>query len=486
MDDDFEVEVTDLRSGRSSRHVIENNSQPDIEHGDSEAVADAADDSFERTNLDGRPEHGRAALSLPQRRRRQISGLAAGCALLLAIVVAFASTPNSNVAIRALLNIPTATPTTSLAPGEDVLILSNGVPWGQVAVDGKPVQVTVISQGQGSAISLSRGKHALQYVAAPFARLLCTISVPKSDLDTCPLTPTPTYGGLPPDIRIVNLGDEPENLPTRPLAALKSAIAHVIGNPSAPLTIEPGDHYIDANGVPHVARERMLAQQILALATYDQPQYTPYSLQTCHTLCQDFSNNPSIWSVQALVMLNWRYMTVSGEVFPSVAHAYVNPQTSILPSVGVNVQWDAKASSWRVTAESDISSTGPTYSANISCTMLSDIQNQLAHLSNGPLSLATIRPPDETEGCAERVHFGLASEGGLPAAPPNPSDALFLYRLGVLTAVNQQAAVAAPGIPRASSHEAALVAQWDAQISAAGDPIGTPSTGSAGGGAPAR
>ncbi len=466
MDDDFEVEVTDLRSGRSSRRVVGGSVQQETERAGPLASATntsddvEADDGLERTTLDGQPVRRRVRLPMTTRQRRHIGALIASCAVLLAIVVAFVSTPNSSRAVAGLLNIPTPTPTAPIPLGGDELALTGSVPWGTLTIDGKPVPALADALMQQSTISVARGRHVLRYSAPPFASLTCTISVPKEHDDTCPLIPVSNYNGnLSPFARVVEVGDVPERLPARLLTSLTNDIATLLQRPSAPITIEPGDHYVDASGATQVATEPMLAQQVLTLATGVGQQYGPTPAETCNSLCPSFQEGGPNWIVQALVTEGWRYSTSDGQALGSVVPAPPALGGGYLPSVSVEVRWDAWASAWRVSRPQPGEPNTPIYDSNVTCFLLNFAQSQALPPYGGGTATYSIEPADPTEGCAEQIHFGDNATSG-PVPTPDLSDPIYLYRLGVLTAVNDQAATAAQSIPRASSHEAALVAQW--------------------------
>ena len=138
----------------------------------------------------------RTALPIPrassaQQRWRTASLLA----LLLLLFAALFLVPTGNrAALLRALSVPTASPTTSIQLGNDTFLWEHAVPWGRLLIDGKPGPALV---GAGlsddpvpethAPFSLPRGQHTLEYQAALFPTLRCTVSVPYSRDDTCPL-----------------------------------------------------------------------------------------------------------------------------------------------------------------------------------------------------------------------------------------------------------------------------------------------------------
>jgi len=135
MDEDFEVEVTDLRTGRTLSHAtISTSATPPVV---------PAEDAPQAEPL-GTAWKPMGASSLGGARRLRAVVVAA--AVLLVTVLLLGNVPDSRISLAALLHLPTPTPTAPLAFGADQFSAVNGVPWGVLRSDGKPV---ALSQSQG-------------------------------------------------------------------------------------------------------------------------------------------------------------------------------------------------------------------------------------------------------------------------------------------------------------------------------------------------
>src|SRR5690242_17611039 len=129
--DEFEIEVTDLRSGRSA-------SRPSTtpHHGDEPPDAEPPDEPTRAPLLPLTRLRPAVAAGL-RGRGRQLRGLGVALALLLAALIVLTSIPTSREALIAALNLPTPLPTATLAEGADLIFFTHDVPWGELTIDGK-------------------------------------------------------------------------------------------------------------------------------------------------------------------------------------------------------------------------------------------------------------------------------------------------------------------------------------------------------------
>jgi hypothetical protein len=102
----------------------------------------------------------------------------------------------------------------------------------------------VDNSSAGPGLRLTRGRHTLEYSAAPFVPLRCQSSVPPASDDTCPaLGDTAVRVSA----RIIDTRMAPERLPPAQLAALSQAISQRLASP--PVTVQPGERYREPDGV---------------------------------------------------------------------------------------------------------------------------------------------------------------------------------------------------------------------------------------------
>src|SRR5260370_5380918 len=173
MDDDSELEGTDLRRGRSLPHTMSDTSA-------SRALPTEDEPLGATWKPTVRPSPGGA---------RWLRAVVVAAAVLLVTVLLLGSVPDSRASLASLLHLPTPTPTAPLAFGADQFSAVNGVPWGVLRSDGKPV---ALSQSQAVFVfSLPRGRHTLEYRAGPFPVLRSVVSVPVSPPHTSPPFPPP-------------------------------------------------------------------------------------------------------------------------------------------------------------------------------------------------------------------------------------------------------------------------------------------------------
>src|SRR5262249_32826725 len=144
------------------------------------------------------------------RRARRRGRLLAACMTPLLFVGFLLSLPAIRHALGTVLRPRAQTPTVALQYATDAVFFGDGVPWGVLRVDGELVAIGRIS---GAPLRLAPGHHTVDYHAAPFPHLRCTISVPRSHSDTCPLFYGGTDQGILSATRMIDLGATLDALP---------------------------------------------------------------------------------------------------------------------------------------------------------------------------------------------------------------------------------------------------------------------------------
>lgn len=110
---------------------------------------------------------------------RPVRTLIASICVLSVLALVLARSPETPAMVGNMLGIETPTPTLVLTLGMDKIYPIYSVPWGTLRVDER-VQTFVVRQGDYRPVRLSRGRHTLEYQAAPFPTLRCTISAPAA------------------------------------------------------------------------------------------------------------------------------------------------------------------------------------------------------------------------------------------------------------------------------------------------------------------
>lgn len=174
------------------------------------------------------PSVSSAEVERLSRRARLRNALVTVGAVVLAVAVLVVLLPNGVANLSAALGIPTPVPTATLPTGASTFLIEDTVPWGTLLVDGRPTRFVppepVALAGSGPpapTLVLGRGRHTIEYRAAPFPTLRCVVSVPAAPDDTCPLArpspvdPVHAFGAA----RVLDLLARPERLPSDALAA---------------------------------------------------------------------------------------------------------------------------------------------------------------------------------------------------------------------------------------------------------------------------
>ena len=413
--DEFDLDVTDLRE------------PADVDDGDL---------VFFATRPTSRHPFGLHTLvRLP----RRVRGVLAGAVVLLVAAVVLLNIPQAPATLAALLRIPTPTPPPPLAVGADTLVLRHAVPWGELRLDGAPVQhlgtALVPPNTQGAelpALTVTRGTHSLSYVAPPFSPLRCTISVPAAPTDTCPLGPHDEVGALETfgAARIVDLGATPALLPPAQHQALVSSVATALAAQSPTATLAAGELYLGADGRPTLARAPLMATLRYTLDTTEDI-IGPTADGVCLPLCADAHDQGDLssWLLAARLALAWQYAPSSAAGRPFRGDVAPGPPTAIY--VDVQVTWDGI---WRVVS-------APIDGQAECAVATASAQAVLAqHRLSGRLSCVSA-PDHIAAGCLVMAQ-PLDSTG-----QPVGSELALYYRFGVLFAGEVAARRALPELP---------------------------------------
>lgn len=395
---------------------------------------------------------------LPRQARLRRAVIAAG-AVLIAVAVLAVTLPNTGATLRALLHIPTPVPTAPLAIGAGTFLMIDTVPWGTLLVDGREPHMVVPppnSPGGPSGtpqFTLGRGRYAIEYRAAPFPTLRCTVSVPAAPTDTCPLVGNSVVSGNPgvpfAVARVLDLEARPERLSGAALASLEQAVVAALNASVPPETLAIGDHYRAADGTIHAASQPLVAA-LAATLNQDSSVLLPGDSGPCETLCRSFQSdfsvpNQGIWLIGAHVIVSWRITRPDGTVV--VTDAPASP-----------VAYDAHqmvlvGASWHGAWSATTAYGGGLGVCSIAAAVISEViaaATQNAGLLNYQQYVES--PPNGAADCLI-VEVKVMPNGGGPVAG---QQAWVLYRCGALVAVNAQAHALLPLLPLASAHEQAV------------------------------
>ncbi len=443
---DFEIEVGDLRAGAEPMEPTPPGEQP-THSGDARSPALPAPDA---------PLRGRSPFAARPnaRRRRALAGASVALAVAVTLVVLIAmSAPNPGAALGTLLRLPTPTATPVLQPGDDQIIVTRGVYWGRLTIDGRAIATSTLATQR---LQLARGPHTVVYQAQFFPTLRCRLSVPAARDDTCPLlaqsaidTPDASFGNT----RILDLQATVNRLEApqgqRLLAAFTAALAGLTRTGD----IAPGEHYVTADGQVATATTSLTATLIPSVAASrhlyhaGQPNAALYE-DACDPLC-DFQGSFGVglktWPLATSLYTTWRYTLANGQTITAPRPSLPQGER-ILPFFA---WWDAAG--WHV-------SLSPLIVGDVECALG---QQQLAQLAvqtnvNG-VALEPLPAADVTRGCLLLYQPPSATQ-------PLSAAAQLLYRYGVLLAANPIARQLFPSAPPTDAAETATARQLAAEI----------------------
>ncbi|HLZ24503.1 MAG TPA: hypothetical protein VKQ30_20505 [Ktedonobacterales bacterium] len=466
MDDDFEIEVTDLRTGQVLK-AAHDPQVPTLEPARTEATPEH-DLEVEISHLSATPvPAGSAAwhdglLAPPDQRpsRRRLAGALATGVLVIAVLTGLLGSVASKGGLPFGL-FPTPVPSATLAAGEDTFYMVNGVPWGSLRVDGKQIDV-VYSQQDPTFVTLAIGHHTIEYDAPPFPTLRCMVSMPAAKADSCPLfslSRGTLNNGILDTNRGLDLGATLAHLPPDLLQALINTAEGSLAAPVGTATVPVGGRYQGANGKVAVATEPLQAQAFYSLNTNAA---VGMSGTSCAILCDiPFESggpgNGRGWIITGNVVPTWRYTdssktTVQLPAHPPMPDGVASSQQGEVDELKYfSVTWE---SAWRVTSLSS------TIGADPGCFGAMNTVQALATsaITTSGFSSTEIIAPNLADGClmAIRGIDGNNNQAG--------KSLWFLYRFGLLFAANPAAHQIFAKLPVPIGDEATLVRRLAPQL----------------------
>lgn len=427
--DEFEVEVTDLRTGQRA------NVPPPATEGRTLPIQPRAvplDDGLSPTPV---------VVSRPPSAGRRRGLIVASALTLLALALFLL--PGSPLSVNRVVVSSTPTKTAAISSSDATFFMVHAVPWGTLKVDGK--ETTAIQNGSNYAnVTLAAGTHTIEYSAPPFPAIHCQVSVPTRGADNCPTDQHPNdLPNLPdPNARVLDLRANIANLPAGAMSALTVKVEESLKTLGNRAQLQVGDHYLDASGTIQVASANMLGIASYGLATNVQQQ------PGCSAICdeQGMGAGPDgpAWVILASLVENWRYLLANG---PAISGPQLGQNGAPLQRV-FGVTWNG---SWQVSSLDTYSTLSCESGNNALAQDISSVN------PNFYQSTSTQQTSADSSGHADGCVISIAPTNN--SGTPSAAVAYFLYRCGALIAVNPAAQALLPSAPAPSAHEQQLATQ---------------------------
>ncbi|MHB8596462.1 MAG: hypothetical protein ACYDER_06585 [Ktedonobacteraceae bacterium] len=433
-------------------------------------------DTSNTVNEDREAENDR-----PPRSRVRLAFIIALWLVIILLLVAIFSPVRDVVINRFLTTAPTPTPTI-VAGGNQFYI--QAYPQGTITIDGQAVTSLPNEYNKEPPLTLSRGEHKIEWQSPPFLPLTCIVSVPPMLNEPCNYESLGDIANAP-SLRVISFNASITNLSTAQQTALKQSIQDTLNTLQSTDTLQTGEQYVYAqpSGETIVKTATQPLNATLSLHLDTNPtssnscspngDFCTMSGQNCLQICSDgetiSSHGVFTWNIIALYYPTWTYTTQSGQV---VARNQPDTNSSAVGmdhSIDLGATWNGKA--WKVGLV--------TYnnvlfkSSNIpppACAAMHNLNNSFGD------NTALPAPFGETQGAnPKNVDWGYVvdsneAQGCLgvvvlsqdtTATPTNfkQPPAYFLYRFGVLLAVNALAHSEFPSVPLADAYEQSIAQQ---------------------------
>lgn len=410
----------------------------------------------------------------PPRSKVRLTFIIALWLVIVLLLIAIFSPVRDVVINRFLTGVPTPTPT--LVAGDNLFYIQ-ATPKGTISIDGRTLTNVPDPNSGQRPLQLAYGKHNIVWQVAPFSPISCVVSIPSSITNQCSdesITQSPNGS----NVRLITFNASLNNLPSAPRNALIHTLQDTLNTLQSTSIVQPGEHYLLASSsglnVTTTATQLLKATLHFNLDT-NQVANRPcisygedvcsYNGQNCLQFCTiqvqkfpgiapDMQPPTDGWTALALFYPTWTYTTASGQII-----AQNQPDTSSSSigtdhSIELHLTWDSKG--WHAS----LLSTGagsflggiPTIADPI-CTPLNDLVSSLiAYVdpSAAPgvsIHWGLLAGPNHADGC-----LGVAASTNTSNATLAQS-ALFLYRCGILIAVNPLAHHYFPSLPVANAYE---------------------------------
>jgi hypothetical protein len=391
----------------------------------------------------------------------------------LALLIMLGNIAPVRTTAQGLFFRPTPTPVPVLVPGSDFFYIDASPSWGQLLLDGKRISHPPL-MGWEEPLHLSRGRHSLVWSADPFRPLRCSISVPIAFDDTCHYVAAqqdefgPTHPNVVPNSWKLLLYETKSTLPSYQRTALVQAIMTAVDSLRSTETIYPGERYVHVTGnhpIVDTATRPLQATLHFQLTTADAANSSctsdPASCsgqiqgQGCQGICTQPGQSPGQsqgWFVFVSLSALWDYATMDGQIIAQNQSDKLSaPTTASVDSVNfelLQITWES--GSWHVAIGFRASG-----GSGLACSSAFEIVNsEVANSPNTGYQMNSFSGSVEAAGCLVSVIVQPSN----PATQPS-SSAYYLYRFGVLLAVNDLAHHLSPHQPVVDAYERKLAQQ---------------------------
>ncbi len=447
-------------------------------------------DINDTTNEEMEPEYDR-----PPHNKVRLTFIVVLWLVIVLLLIAIFSPVRDVVIKRYLTAAPTPTPTI-VAGGNQFYI--DAYPQGTVTIDGHAATYLPNENNNDIPITLSRGRHKIMWQAPPFQPLSCIVFVPPLPSEPCNYE---SLGGTPnaPGARIISFTASMTNLSNAQQTELKQAIQATLNTLQSTDTLQAGEQYVNAQpaGEPVVKTAAQPLNATLRLHLDANPtssnsctpngDFCTLSGQNCIQICSDGEtaspNGAFTWNIIALYYSTWTYTTQGGQVVARDQPDTNYPIVGVDHSIDLSATWDGKV--WKVnlpryknalfpsTTNLQFNNAGsPTLNMPPpACASINNFINSTNFFTGAtPFSVTQGSNPttvnwgfvvgtNEAQGC-----LGVVVPNSGQQTPTNFKQpaAYFLYRCGVLLAVNTLAHSDFPSVPLADAYEQGIAQQLEA------------------------
>jgi hypothetical protein len=427
---------------------------------------------------------------LPPERRKPKTLLIVGTIVLILLIIG-----GGFFAVRSFGGNVTGAapkPTATLFPGEDLFYITINPNIGTVSVDGHAI--SPLPKLGNTPIQLSEGTHSIVWNAPPFKEQQCFASVPpiqNAGTNACLTTDVATVSkgknsGL--QAAIIEFEATSNMLSTSQKNALITAAQATISSFDSTTTVEPGEQYVNVQAPNHIATATQPLKATLKFQLDTNPNTSSPCLAgllgigqsctidgiNCVSICSlpssmnaPSANNipppaPTTWDIYMVLRATWDYTTLSGQ---TVATDQPDIQDTTAPEYLFQLYTTWTGSKWQVSTTPSRNDNYGFFSIGLPCVPAASYISEQYSLTN-----STINGQSQELSFQDYFAGSNAAVGCLVGATEMPGNAntpvaanapegYYLYRFGVLSAVNSLARSFSPDLPTADAYEQSLAQQ---------------------------
>ncbi len=462
--DDFEFEITNIDEENALNVEIVNLADEDI-----------FDDASEQ-NLFALSEtrtHRASRFTMRQRRIQLLVTVSVVSLLLFVLLSSYV--PMRNRLVQTFIP-PVATSSVNAGPNVELFYFDANPTWGRLFIDGRQItHLPSIANANQVPLRLTRGRHLLRWVAAPFVPQRCVVSVPFNTTDTCHFDQFTQYTkGI--GAWLFRFPVSLAQLPRSAFSNLVTTVQTELDTHAPTETVLSGEVYaVNTTGesmrratkpLKATLRYQLDVENTLdgvCSTLFEESTPCTFNGQECYLFCtastlpHETRTRAASWDVFAAVQASWEYSTQDGTILVQNQPELLGTTVVYDHLLPLHITWDG--TNWHAAVRASQAPSLYGQQLDVVCnTALNTVKDVLTPATSKQAKLGIdwqyISATNPAQGCLSvaTLNNGQDTHEPLPVA-------YCLHRFGVFLAANTVAHKYWPAMPLADAHERQIAQQ---------------------------